>query len=475
VGVRIEIVDAETGLPLSNVSVRLKGWYVEEQIGPFHWPVIEPKEPQQREFEMSVRTGRDGVVVFALGWRKRYPWDLGRPEPKVNKRGVITYRDVHSTWIRPVDDVEKARRIEIRHPRYAYAEIPFTFEHLLEFGQDPRSEFQEPRLFDEFEAAWQREIDRPGVRFFVLDLGTRFPDFQNKRSTRAEFFEKILRKDFGTVYTRPHNWFSWGERPQSECGPYFAYLLKVELTRRSGQLEVTNHSGGDRGQNIGGGGRAREEHRPRAGSNKRDEDRHRGAGESRSVTAEERRHAGQARQATEQPRGPDRARRERSEQEEAARERQRAEERKRREAEENRRVEERKRQAERAVRQHREKERAEKKRAVRERRLAEQARRHPIGVAVETMTKDSRRRLGLYLGTHGVVIRYVAPSSPAARAGLRAGMVIESVDHRVVNDVSDLDRLIGSKRPGSEFSTGIWRKNRRGVWERASKRVRILD
>jgi hypothetical protein len=127
VGVRVEIVDAETGLSLPNVSVMLKGWYVEEQIGPFHWPVVEPKEPQQREFEMVARTGPDGVVVFALGWRKRYPWDLGRPEPKVNERGVVTYRDVHSSWTRPVDDVEKVRQIEIRHPQYAYTEIPFTF------------------------------------------------------------------------------------------------------------------------------------------------------------------------------------------------------------------------------------------------------------------------------------------------------------------------------------------------------------
>jgi len=177
-------------------------------------------------------------VVFALSWEKEYPWRFGRPEPKVDKRGNITFYDVHTSWKRAVDDIEKIREIEIRYPDYKYVRVPFDFSQLTGFGQNEHSESQEPRLFKEFEDAWHREMKRPGVRFCVLDLGKDFDDFGNKRNTRAEFFQKIREEDFGTVYREPTNWFSVGEHPQSECGPYFVYLLYFDLEPRSGVIDI---------------------------------------------------------------------------------------------------------------------------------------------------------------------------------------------------------------------------------------------
>lgn len=70
------------------------------------------------------------------------------------------------------------------------------------------------------------------MNFCVLDLDTKFKDFENKKCRRPEFFEKILREDWGTVYQRPYNWFSRGKRPQSDCGPYFVYILdRIPLER----------------------------------------------------------------------------------------------------------------------------------------------------------------------------------------------------------------------------------------------------
>lgn len=138
-----------------------------------------------------------------------------------------------------------------------------------------------------------------------------------------------------------------------------------------------------------------------------------------------------------------------------------------------RRNESRRRQPSTSGRQQRETSSSSKERADKERRLAEQARRHPLGVAVETLTNDARRRLGLFNGTYGVRILYVATPSPAARAGLRAGMIIESVDHRSVANKAEFDDRIRPKGSAAQFAIGIWQKNARGTWTRANKLVRL--
>lgn len=215
VGLRIEVIDRETGLPVNGARVQLKGYWVEQQIGPASdvlGATIPPS--QEREFEMTAVSAGDGVVVFALSWQKEYPWLFGRPEPKVDKRGNIVTYDVHASWTRAVDDIEKVRWIEIGHPSYIAARIPLDFNQLTEFGQNKDGESQDPRLFREFEEAWRREMRTPGVKFCVLDIGTGFSDFGNKQSKRPEFFEKIKAKDFGTVYLEPVNFFSRGDYPQ---------------------------------------------------------------------------------------------------------------------------------------------------------------------------------------------------------------------------------------------------------------------
>ncbi|MCD6405994.1 MAG: hypothetical protein J7M19_09220 [Planctomycetes bacterium] len=228
VAVRIELTDAETGMPLEGAQVSLKGEYTEERIGTAGEEVGVPYEPQERQFEMTAVSGRDGIVVFALSWQKEYPWSLGAPD----------HVDVHTSWIKPVDDIEKVQRIEVRHPRYLMNKRAFDFSHLLKFGQDKNTQWQEPGVFEAFEDAWGKEIKRDGVKFCVLDLGKEFEDFGNRESARAEFFKKVRDEDFGTVYREPHNFFSVGEYPQSECGPYFVYLLELAIERRSGQADV---------------------------------------------------------------------------------------------------------------------------------------------------------------------------------------------------------------------------------------------
>lgn len=241
VGIRLEVIDSGTGIPVEGAQVRLWGMYIKEWVGtPRDW-VGSPPVPQEKEYEIKAKTDEDGIVVFALGWQKEYPWHsyFGDHAPRdYRKDGGYSVKDA---WVRAVDDVEKVQRIEIRHPKYNYKKIPFNFKHLLDFGQDNKSSGQAPRIFDAFEKAWIKEIKRKDVKFCVLDLGTKFPDFQKKKSKRPEFFKKIRNKDWGTVYQKPLNWFSVGEHPQSHCGPYFVYVFDdVAIQKRTVEIELTS-------------------------------------------------------------------------------------------------------------------------------------------------------------------------------------------------------------------------------------------
>ncbi|HEY6293804.1 MAG TPA: Do family serine endopeptidase [Terriglobia bacterium] len=63
------------------------------------------------------------------------------------------------------------------------------------------------------------------------------------------------------------------------------------------------------------------------------------------------------------------------------------------------------------------------------------------GISVQALTSDIRQQLGLSADVHGVVINQVDPNSPAGRAGLQQGIVIESINRQPVNSVADFDRL----------------------------------
>jgi hypothetical protein len=134
--------------------------------------------------------------------------------------------------------------------------------------------------------------------------------------------------------------------------------------------------------------------------------------------------------------------------------------------------------ARRAEQERLERDAAERRRAEEDARRQEQqrayeeaAQKHPWGLAGETVTDQTRRELGLFPGTTGVVIRYVKPGSIADSAGLRAGTVIESIQHRSVSSTGDLDRHANQKRSGDQLSIGIWQK--RDKWERATRMLRI--
>ena len=226
VALRFEIRDANTGTAVPSASIKLKGTYLDEKLGGSD--IGMGYQPQEREFEMAAHTGEDGVAVFALSWRKTFPWDTGRPQN----------RNVHTAWTRAIDDIEKVQHVEIRHARYRQQRVPLNFSQLTEVGQDKTRATQVDEVHETFRNAWQSEMRRETAKFCVLNLGTSFPDYQNPSCSREEFFQAVRAKTYGSIYTEPSHFFSRGEHPQSECGPYFVYLFEFEMDPVAQQIEV---------------------------------------------------------------------------------------------------------------------------------------------------------------------------------------------------------------------------------------------
>jgi Do/DeqQ family serine protease len=65
-----------------------------------------------------------------------------------------------------------------------------------------------------------------------------------------------------------------------------------------------------------------------------------------------------------------------------------------------------------------------------------------LGISVEPLTPEMANKLNLANGSHGLLVTSVDPSGPAADAGLKRGDLIEEVDRKAVNGVSDLNTAI---------------------------------
>jgi Do/DeqQ family serine protease len=71
-----------------------------------------------------------------------------------------------------------------------------------------------------------------------------------------------------------------------------------------------------------------------------------------------------------------------------------------------------------------------------------------LGVSVQELTPSVARSLGIP-NVRGVLVADVAPDGPAARASLRRGDVIASIDGKPVDDVGHFRNLVASTAPGT--------------------------
>jgi serine protease Do len=79
-----------------------------------------------------------------------------------------------------------------------------------------------------------------------------------------------------------------------------------------------------------------------------------------------------------------------------------------------------------------------------------------IGVVMQSVTPEIADSLGLKQAK-GAIVDEVQGGGPAARAGLKAGDVILSLDGTAIVDSRDLARKVASENPGKAASLQIWR------------------
>ena len=80
-----------------------------------------------------------------------------------------------------------------------------------------------------------------------------------------------------------------------------------------------------------------------------------------------------------------------------------------------------------------------------------------IGVGIAEVTKDVADALGLQRAS-GALVRSVESGSPAERGGVEVGDIITRFDNKPIERSSDLPRLVGGTRPGTEVGVQVWRK-----------------
>ena len=82
-----------------------------------------------------------------------------------------------------------------------------------------------------------------------------------------------------------------------------------------------------------------------------------------------------------------------------------------------------------------------------------------LGIGIQSVDKDLAQSFGLP-DARGALVASVEPGSAADKAGIQAGDVVLSLDGKRIDDMADLPREVGEKRPGTRIRMEIWRDGR---------------
>jgi serine protease Do len=83
-----------------------------------------------------------------------------------------------------------------------------------------------------------------------------------------------------------------------------------------------------------------------------------------------------------------------------------------------------------------------------------------IGVVIQEVTRDLATSFGLDRA-RGALVNAVEKGSPADKAGVEATDIILAFDGKAVESSSDLPRIVGGTRPGTQSTLEVWRKGQR--------------
>ena len=80
-----------------------------------------------------------------------------------------------------------------------------------------------------------------------------------------------------------------------------------------------------------------------------------------------------------------------------------------------------------------------------------------IGVVIQEVTRDIATSFGLDR-PRGALVNTVEKGGPADKAGFEATDIVTRFDGKAVESSSDLPRIVGATRPGSQVPVEVWRK-----------------
>jgi serine protease Do len=80
-----------------------------------------------------------------------------------------------------------------------------------------------------------------------------------------------------------------------------------------------------------------------------------------------------------------------------------------------------------------------------------------IGVQIGELTKEVAESLGL-AKAQGALVQRVEVGSPAEKAGIEAGDIIQKFNGTMIDRSTDLPRLVGNTKPGARATLSVWRK-----------------
>ncbi len=80
-----------------------------------------------------------------------------------------------------------------------------------------------------------------------------------------------------------------------------------------------------------------------------------------------------------------------------------------------------------------------------------------IGVRIDQVSKDVAESIGLGR-PRGALVRGVEAGSPAEKAGIKAGDIIVKFEGQEVERTSDLPRIVGNTKPGTQSSITVFRR-----------------
>jgi serine protease Do len=82
-----------------------------------------------------------------------------------------------------------------------------------------------------------------------------------------------------------------------------------------------------------------------------------------------------------------------------------------------------------------------------------------IGVQIGVVSDDVAKAIGLDMAK-GAMVSQVEADGPAAKAGIQPGDVILSFNGNDIKQMSDLPRIVGSTKPGTQADMDVWRRGK---------------